>query len=72
MLIFSKLLSLVLSISLIFVSVMAFKGNSFLSNITGSLTQTRVISLYVKKESKRDAIFFFLCYSITWLGGLYD
>lgn len=37
MLIFSKLLSLVLSISLIFVSVMAFKGNSFLSNITGSL-----------------------------------
>lgn len=31
---------------------MAFKGNSFLSNITGSLTQTRVISLYVKKESK--------------------
>ena len=52
MLIFSKLLSLVLSISLIIVSVMAFKGNSFLSNITGSLTQTRVISLYVKKESK--------------------
>ena len=33
MLIFSKLLSLVLSISLIIVSVMAFKGNSFLSNI---------------------------------------
>lgn len=29
MLIFSKLLSLVLSISLIIVSVMAFKGNSF-------------------------------------------
>lgn len=48
---FSKLLSLVLSISLIIVSVMAFKGNSFLSNITGSLTQTRVISLYVKKKA---------------------
>ena len=51
-LIFSKLLSLMLSIALIFVSVMAFKGNSFLSNISGSLTQTRVISLCVKKESK--------------------
>ena len=30
---------------------MAFKGNSFLSNITGSFTQTRVICMYVKKDS---------------------
>ena len=52
LLIFSKLLSLALSAVLIFVSVMAFKGNNFLANISGSLTQTRVISLYVKKESK--------------------
>ena len=50
-LIFGKLLSLILSIALGFVSVMAFKGNSFLSNITGSFTQTRVICMYVKKES---------------------
>ena len=50
-LIFGKLLSLMLSIALGFVSVMAFKGNNFLSNITGSFTQTRVICMYVKKES---------------------
>ena len=50
-LIFGKLLSLILSIALGFVSVMAFKGNNFLSNITGSFTQTRVICMYVKKES---------------------
>ena len=50
-LIFSKILSLVLSIALAFISVMAFKGNNFLSNITGSFTQTRVICMYVKKES---------------------
>ncbi len=50
-LIFGKLLSLALSIALGFVSVMAFKGNSFLSNITGSFTQTRVICMYVKKDS---------------------
>ena len=46
-LIFGKLLSLMLSIALGFVSVMAFKGNNFLYNIT----QTRVICMYVKKES---------------------
>ena len=50
-LIFGKLLSLMLSIALGFVSVMAFKGNNFLSNITGSFTQTRVICMYVKKGS---------------------
>lgn len=50
-LVFGKLLSLALSIALGFVSVMAFKGNSFLSNITGSFTQTRVICMYVKKDS---------------------
>lgn len=49
-LIFGKLLSLILSIALGFVSVMAFKGNNFLSNITGSFTQTRVICMYVKKR----------------------
>lgn len=56
LLVFSKLLSLALSITLIFVSVMAFKGNSFLSSISGSLIQTRVISLYVKKDSKYKKI----------------
>lgn len=55
-LVFSKLLSLALSITLIFVSVMAFKGNSFLSSISGSLIQIRVISLYVKKDSKYKKI----------------
>ena len=38
-LIFGKLLSLILSIALGFVSVMAFKGNNFLSNITSAIAK---------------------------------
>lgn len=51
LLIFSKLLSITISISLCFVSIMAVKGNNFLDNITGQIMQTRVISMYVKKTS---------------------
>ena len=50
-LIVSKLTCLFLSILLCYVTVMVARGNNFINNITSSLTQTRVISVYVLKDS---------------------
>lgn len=50
-LIVSKLTCLLLSVLLAFVTVMIARGNSFINNITSSFTQTRVISVYVLKDS---------------------
>ena len=50
-LIFSKLTCLLLSVLIAYVTIMIARGNSFINNITSSLTQTRVISVYVLKDS---------------------
>lgn len=50
-LIVSKLTCLFLSVLLCYVTVMVARGNNFINNITSSLTQTRVISVYVLKDS---------------------
>lgn len=55
-LIISKLTCLLLSILLAFVTVMLARGNSFINNITSSFTQTRVISIYVLKESRYKSL----------------
>ncbi|WP_233541831.1 MULTISPECIES: LCP family protein [Coprobacillaceae] len=49
--VFSKLLCLIISVVLGYTSVMIAKGNSFLSNITGSFLETRVISIYAMNDS---------------------
>lgn len=50
-LIISKMTCLLLSVLLIFLTVMVKRGNSFIGNIANSFIQTRVISVYVSKDS---------------------
>ena len=50
-LIVSKLTCILLSFLLVFLTVMVKRGNSFIGNITNSFIQTRVISVYVPKDS---------------------
>lgn len=55
-LIISKLTCLLLSVLLAFVTVMIARGNSFINNITDSFIQTRVISVYVLKDSEYSSL----------------
>lgn len=55
-LIVSKITCLLLSVLLAFVTVMIARGNNFINNITSSFTQTRVISVYVLKESEYSSL----------------
>jgi len=55
-LIVSKLTCLLLSILIAFITVMIARGNSFINNITSSFTQTRVISVYVLKDSEYTSL----------------
>lgn len=52
----SKLTSIILSILMITISVFASRGNDFLNNITNAFKQTRVIAVYVMKDSKIESI----------------
>ena len=52
----SKLTSIVLSVFMITVSVFASRGNDFLNNITNAFTQTRVIAVYVMKDSEIENV----------------
>ncbi len=52
----SKFTSVLLSIFMITVSVFAARGNDFINNITNAFTQTRVIAVYVMKNSDIEKV----------------
>ncbi|MGN1181971.1 MAG: LCP family protein, partial [Faecalibacillus sp.] len=55
-LIISKITCLLLSVVLVFLTIAIARGNSFINHITNSFIQTRVISVYVPKESSYTSL----------------